>query len=932
MAPGASLPAVLWLTIGFGPGFAVVRDLDPAQLFPFPLDAFQQDALAAINQGQSLVVSAPTGSGKTLIGEYAIHRALAHGRRVFYTTPLKALSNQKLRDFRQQFGPERVGLLTGDLSVNREAPVVVMTTEIFRNMLYGQSEADDPLAGVEAVVLDECHYMNDSQRGTVWEESVIHCPGSVQLLALSATVANGDQLKDWIRQVHGPCALIHSVHRPVPLSYSFCSAKGLHPLLNASGDGLHPGCKVWRPPKGHRHRRRGPTAKPPQPEAPRLTFVVQQLAERDMLPAIVFIFSRRGCDRGVGELARLNLLTPVQQQRLQTRLEQFEQQMPDGVRGDGHADALLRGIASHHAGVLPAWKELVEELFQAGLLKVVLATETLAAGINMPARSTVICALSKRTETGHRPLMASEFLQMAGRAGRRGLDQRGHVVTVQSRFEGVREAGQLATSPADPLVSQFTPSYSMVLNLLQRYSLSEARALVERSFGRYLASLGLVDEQQAIARLAAQVETMNQDLAAVPWQDLDSYEKERAKLREEHRLLRTLRQQAEETVAHELTLALQFASQGTIITVKSPQPESPTAAAVLVEKRPGPGRFPLLLCLTEGNVWLLLPCRDVVAFHGELSCLTVVPMVMPPLRQGGERRHGDESSRKLALTVAAMARRHDLHTARYDLAAEVQHQAGQVAVQEQRLGEHPAHAWQDRKRLKQKRQRLETVKQELDDRRRQLNDRIGRHWRMVLSLIDILRHFDCLQELEITPAGRVVSALRGDNELWLGLALLSGHLDNLPAAELAATMEAISTEVSRNDLWSAYPPPPLVMDALMGLRGVGRELDHQQQHHGINTPIWWEPELTGLVAAWARGSSWDGLMAKTSLDEGDVVRVLRRTMDVLAQIPHCPHLNEPLRRTARRAHAALNRSPVKEADAIAPDPTINPDIATGYPG
>ena len=343
-------------------------------------------------------------------------------------------------------------------------------------MLYGQRELDDPLERVEAVVLDECHYMNDSQRGTVREESIIHCPGSVQLLALSATVANGEQLTDWIRQVHGPCALIHSVHRPVPLSHSFCSAKGLHPLLNGAGKGLHPGCKVWRPPKGQR-RRGGPGAKPPQPEPPRLTFVVQQLA---------------------------------------ARLEQFRQQMPDGVRGDGHADALLRGVASHHAGVLPAWKELIEELFQAGLLKVVLATETLAAGINMPARSTVICALSKRTETGHRPLMASEFLQMAGRAGRRGLDREGHVVTVQSRFEGVREAGQLATSPADPLVSQFTPSYSMVLNLLQRYSLGQARELVERSFGRYLASLGLVDEQQAIDQLAERVETMGRELAAVP--------------------------------------------------------------------------------------------------------------------------------------------------------------------------------------------------------------------------------------------------------------------------------------------------------------------------------------------------------------------------------------------------------------------------------
>ena len=256
------------------------------QLFPFPLDDFQLEAIDALNQGHSVVVSAPTGSGKTLVGEYAIHRALAHGQKVFYTTPLKALSNQKLRDFREQFGAERVGLMTGDLTVNREASIVVMTTEIFRNMLYAEADSgDDPLADVEAVVLDECHYMNDSQRGTVWEESIIHCPPSVQLVALSATVANAGQLTDWIERVHGPTRLVLSDFRPVPLQFSFCSAKGLHPLLNDEGTGLHPNCKVWRAPKGN--KRKGPkTPKPPQPEAPPLGFVIAQMAEREMLPAI----------------------------------------------------------------------------------------------------------------------------------------------------------------------------------------------------------------------------------------------------------------------------------------------------------------------------------------------------------------------------------------------------------------------------------------------------------------------------------------------------------------------------------------------------------------------------------------------------------------------------------------------------------------------
>lgn len=630
-------------------------------LFPFPLDPFQLEAIDALNQGHSVVVSAPTGSGKTLVGEYAIHRALAHGQKVFYTTPLKALSNQKLRDFREQFGAEKVGLMTGDLSVNREAPIVVMTTEIFRNMLYAEADrGDDPLAGVEAVVLDECHYMNDSQRGTVWEESIIHCPPPVQLVALSATVANAGQLTDWIERVHGPTTLVLSDHRPVPLDFSFCSAKGLHPLLNDEGTGLHPNCKVWRAPKGD--RRKGKSPKPPQPEAAPLPFVVAQLAERDMLPAIYFIFSRRACDKAVRDLGRICLVNEQEQAVIRASLDAFVAATPEAVREGGHADALLRGIAAHHAGVLPAWKELIEGLFQQGLVKVVFATETLAAGINMPARTTVISALSKRTERGHRPLMGSEFLQMAGRAGRRGLDVQGYVVTVQSRFEGVREAGQLATSPADPLVSQFTPSYGMVLNLLQRYELPKAKQLVERSFGRYLATLDLLEDETRIAELRCQLDTLTGPAADVPWDDFEVYEKQRERLREERRLLRILQQQAEETLAHELTLALQFASEGSLVSLKAPQLKGRVTPAVIVEKLPGPGQFPLLLCLTDENLWILVPCQGVVSLHAELSCLQVAQLSAPELRHPGELRHGDQLSGGLALAVGSMASRHDMVT------------------------------------------------------------------------------------------------------------------------------------------------------------------------------------------------------------------------------------------------------------------------------
>ena len=885
------------------------------QLFPFSLDDFQLEAIEALNQGHSVVVSAPTGSGKTLIGEYAIHRALAHGQKVFYTTPLKALSNQKLRDFREQFGTERVGLMTGDLTVNREASIVVMTTEIFRNMLYAEAEAgDDPLADVEAVVLDECHYMNDSQRGTVWEESIIHCPPVVQLVALSATVANAGQLTDWIEAVHGPTRLVMSDFRPVPLQFSFCSAKGLHPLLNDEGTGLHPNCKVWRAPKGR--NRRGPkTPRPPQPEAPPLGFVVAQMAEREMLPAIYFIFSRRGCDKAVRDLGKVCLVTPQEQARIQERLDAFVAATPEAVRDGGHDDALLRGIAAHHAGVLPAWKELIEELFQQGLVKVVFATETLAAGINMPARSTVISALSKRTERGHRPLMGSEFLQMAGRAGRRGLDSQGYVVTVQSRFEGVREAGQLATSPADPLVSQFTPSYGMVLNLLQRYELAKAKELVERSFGRYLATLDLSEDEARISELREQLGDLSDTVENVDWEDFEDYEKQRGRLREERRLLRILQQQAEETLAHELTLALRFASEGTLVSLKAPVLRGRVTPAVIVEKQQGSGQFPLLCCLTDENVWVLVPCSAVVSLHAELTCLQVKDVAVPELHRAGELRHGDQASGGLALAVGHMARRHDMVTPQYDLAGEVQAQAHLVRELELALELHPAHGAGDRKKLRKQRFRMEELEAEIAERQRVLHFRANRHWETFLALIDILRFFGCLdgdEGLDPSEVGRTVAALRGDNELWLGLALMSGHLDELEPADLAAVLEAISTEVNRPDLWSGYPPPPAADEAMHDLRGIRRELQRQQEAGKVVMPVWFEGELMGLVHAWAKGVSWSDLIANTSLDEGDVVRIMRRTVDLLAQIPYCEAISEQLRTNARAALKAINRFPVRE--------------------
>ncbi|MED5320511.1 MAG: DEAD/DEAH box helicase, partial [Cyanobacteriota bacterium] len=315
----------------------------------------------------------------------------------------------------------------------------------------------------------------------------------------------------------------------------------------------------------------------------------------------------------------------------------------------------------------------------------------------------------------------------------------------------------------------------------------------------------------------------------------------------------------------------------------------------------------------------------VVSIHAELSCLQVDGLEVPELSRSGELRHGDQASGGLALAVAHMARRHDMTTPQYDLAGEVLTQARLVRDLEQEQEQHPAHRWGDRKQLKKHRRRMEDLELEIAKRQQLLHQRANRHWETFLALMEILQHFGCLDELDPTEIGRTVAALRGDNELWLGLALMSGHLDDLSPPELAAVFEAISTEVNRPDLWSGFPPPAGAEEALHDLSGLRRELLRAQERAGVVVPAWWEPELMGLVDAWARGTSWSDLIANTSLDEGDVVRIMRRTVDLLAQVPYCVAISEQLRSHARQALKAINRFPVAEAEDLVPASTaLNP--------
>lgn len=459
--------------------------------FNFELDDFQKEAINYIEEGKSVVVCAPTGAGKTCIAEAAIQLAIQNNNRIFYTTPLKALSNQKYHDFSKKYGIENTGLLTGDTSINRGAKIVVMTTEVFRNMLYGTmfGSVKDNLKDVKYVVLDEVHYMNDESRGTVWEESIIYCPTNIQIIALSATVQNSSQLTDWINTVHSETKHVFTDFRPVPLRFYYYDSSKPHtilPLMTPTG-ALNSKIKPES-----RYKYFNAKTQPKNPMAD----IVEVLHQKDMLPCIYFTFSRRKCDENALQCKKLELLTKEESIEIEKYIDEY---LKDNMYlfNSPQLELIKKGVAPHHAGLLPGLKNLIERLFQKGLIKVVFATETLAAGINMPARTTIISSISKRTDDGHRLLTANEFLQMSGRAGRRGMDEIGYVVIVGTPFQTPDEVYNLATSSSNPLESKFEPCYSMVLNLLQRFSLDEAKELILKTFGYFSSSdrlLPLINE------------------------------------------------------------------------------------------------------------------------------------------------------------------------------------------------------------------------------------------------------------------------------------------------------------------------------------------------------------------------------------------------------------------------------------------------------
>lgn len=493
-----------------------------ADTLPFELDRFQTDANEALEQGSNVLVAAPTGAGKTVVADFAVYLAQQQNAKAFYTTPIKALSNQKYHDLVALYGPDKVGLLTGDTSINSEADIVVMTTEVLRNMLYEHSTT---LQALRYVVLDEVHYLADRFRGPVWEEVIIHLPQSVRIVGLSATVSNVEDFADWIASVRGETKLVVSEHRPVPLEQYVLvqrdprtepelfdlyrhddngrpTTKLNARLTNRLNEYMRREQRRRGAERPDRRKGRGRHGRPDSRSArqveryqPKRWAVVDELNFLGMLPAIYFIFSRNGCDEAVDQCldAGLRLTSDDEALRIRSIIdEMIEGQLTHDDLKTLHfarfRHALEEGFAAHHAGMVALFKQIVERLFEEGLIKVVFATETLALGINMPARSVVIEKLEKYDGTGIVGLTPGEYTQLTGRAGRRGIDTIGNAVVVDHRGFTPETAVALSSKRVYPLHSSFKPTFNMAVNLLNTSDYETARITLDHSFAQWEAN------------------------------------------------------------------------------------------------------------------------------------------------------------------------------------------------------------------------------------------------------------------------------------------------------------------------------------------------------------------------------------------------------------------------------------------------------------
>lgn len=796
---------------------------------PFQVDDFQKDALVAVEAGKSVVVTAPTGAGKTVVADGSIAMCLARGARAFYTTPIKALSNQKFADLTDAHGRDNVGLLTGDNVINGDASIIVMTTEVLRNMIYENAPA---LNNLGLVVLDEVHYLADKHRGSVWEEIIIHLPLRITLVCLSATIANPKDFTEWVSERRGGCELIVETERPVPLTSMYMwrdrHAENRITMLPTLGNDGRPNQSIVTMLRGARGRH-------PRFSAPRRVGVVRELERDGLLPCIYFVFSRKGCDTTASEIASADFaFTSPNEQRdiraiARSHVQHLSGQDLTVLGYERWIEVLEQGVASHHAGLIPAFKETVEELFLCGLVQVVAATETLALGINMPARTVVIDSLSKYNGETHDLLTPSDYTQLTGRAGRRGVDTEGTAVVIFSSYVSFDQVTAIAAKGANPLRSSFSPTYNMVVNLMSRYDEDTAHRLLESSFANF--SLGRRTEglRASLAQANADLQTYR-DAAECEFGDI--WDTDEANLRVRAAKTNT-----------------QLLQPGSVVDISGQR--------MVILSRSWGGDQPRLALTTSSGGRRTIRTRDLprsARFMGELTLPT-------------PRRPQDSSWRA---EVGGMLETFVPDEDPIDLFqhANASGAYGCIDIETHLEWVHLARRTErDIKRL-----RTRIKKAQSTDIRERFN-----------SLSHVLESTGYISGWNLTKSGKSLRRLYNELDLLLAESLRSGVLSDASSQEFAALVSMFTYQARGGEV-SEHPKAVFAQDSVAAVTEIAGRIAEMERRSGL---VETRPPDVGLIDsiyAWACGLELADIFDEDDLRAGDFVRSTRQLLDLLRQI------------------------------------------------
>ena len=820
--------------------------------YNFAIDQFQIEALDALDRGDSVLVAAPTGSGKTLVAEYAIESARRQGRRAFYTAPIKALSNQKFNDLVAHYGKSEVGLLTGDNSINPNAPIVVMTTEVLRNMIYARSEALEMLS---VVVLDEVHFLQDAYRGPVWEEVIIHLDPTVQLVCLSATVSNATEVTEWLSTVRGKTVPIVEEKRPVELINHFVVGDGashevkiFETIVNGSPNQdvskLESASSQTDTRNYRSGNRRSNRATAPKKRSrlfsPNRVEIVDLLQHEDLLPAIVFIFSRNQCDEAAEACIRGGIrLTDANQRSeiaeiIDSRVEMFSDDDLAALDFSKFANQLEFGIGSHHAGLVPAFKEIVEECFIRGLVRLVFATETLAVGLNMPARAVVIEKITKFTGEHHQPLKASEYTQLTGRAGRRGIDTVGHALVLWNQFVGFDQVAALALSRSFRLVSAFRPTYNMAANLIQTHSRQEAHHLLNLSFAQFQSGRDVVEIQARIAKRSKERDRLREQ-ARSPFGDIDEFR-------------RSFKSRPD---AREIESAISQLKLGDLVNL----PRQNSKAAVVATAQRANGTKLTLISASKAMVNLQAGDFD-----------------SPPEKIGFIKLPDSyaRTSPKFVKEVALRVQRtkSKARSGRSDDTSRRDHPVGDDPELKRRLiAANSADRIDNEIHLMESRidKSVQSVSAKFDD------------------LVRLMERRGYVSNWSLTDQGRSLSRIFHELDLVIAESLSEGLFDGLTPAELASLLSVFVYEFRRAD----EPPKPRIPRNLQNqwksIRNLSDRITEDEKVAGITPHRALDAGLMEITYDWASGSDLIDIL-NDDLTAGDFVRTMKQLIDLLRQI------------------------------------------------